>query len=198
MARRPRRRHDHPPHHPHQRRLGRILEKPRPQNPGGSKPNLHQALNQIRRLSVPLWFTPASPGSGCSPWIQRFPAPASGESASATPPLPLAVKSVEQPCHAQRQDAHRHHPRPWPRPALDRRHVGEARLSHDAGLFRALGDRADVLGLQVARLRRREHADSVPRPARPAAAHHGARPLQRRLDRPVGRGQPSHPRRKKF
>ena len=65
-----------------------------------------------------------------------------------------------------RQHQHRRHPRCRARRAVDHRHVRRALLSPHARLFAPLGHRADVLRLQIARVRHPRNADPVSRPPR--------------------------------
>lgn len=81
--------------------------------------------------------------------------------------------------------------------ARDHRHVGQARLSHDPGLRGSLGHRADVLRLQVARVRHPGNADPVSRPPRAFDPGDVARPLLGCVDRDVGRGREPDAERKK-
>ena len=96
-----------------------------------------------------------------------------------------------------RQHQHRHHPRRRARRAVDRRHVRRALLPQHARLFASLGDRADVLGLQIARVRHPGHADPVSRPPRAFDPGDVARLVLGRLDRDVGRGREPDAERKK-
>ena len=81
--------------------------------------------------------------------------------------------------------------------ARDRRHVRRALLPQHTRVFAPLGDRADVLRLQIARVWHPRHADPVSRPPRAFDPRDGARPLLGRLDRDVGRGREPDAERKK-
>ena len=102
-----------------------------------------------------------------------------------------------QPYRPADHDPHRHHPRSWACRALDHRHVGTTRISADPWVCCALGHRADVFGLQIARLRHREYPSPLCRPPRPPDPRHGPRPLWGGVDRPVGRRSSIRPRAKK-
>src|SRR5271166_4158187 len=47
---------------PNKRRLGRLLEKPRPNRRPRSKPEQPPKLTKSRRLIAPLWFAPGGQG----------------------------------------------------------------------------------------------------------------------------------------
>src|SRR6202007_963086 len=94
-------------------------------------------------------------------------------------------------------DQHRHHSRSRTCRALDHRHVGQAGISDHPGICRALGHRAHVLRLQIARVRPRTDSSALSRPPRPLDPGHVFGPLLGGLDRDVGSSQQSNPRRKK-
>jgi len=81
--------------------------------------------------------------------------------------------------------------------ARDRRHVRRALLPQHPRVFAPLGDRADVLRLQIARVRHPRHADPVSRPPWAFDPRDVARPLLGRLDRDVGRSREPDAERKK-
>jgi hypothetical protein len=76
--------------------------------------------------------------------------------------------------------------------ARDYRHVCRALLPQHARLFAPLGYRADVLGLQNARVRPRGQPDPIPRSVGQAHPGHGTGAVLRRLHRTVGCGPPCH------
>jgi hypothetical protein len=81
--------------------------------------------------------------------------------------------------------------------ARDRRHVCRALLSQHARVFVPLGHRADVLRLQIARVRHPRHADPISRSSRAFDPGDVARALLGRLDRDAGRGREPDACRKK-
>jgi hypothetical protein len=81
--------------------------------------------------------------------------------------------------------------------ARDHRHVRRALLPPYTRLLAPLGHRADVLRLQVARVRHPGHADPASRPSRAFDPRDVARPLLGRLDRDVGRSREPDACRKK-
>jgi hypothetical protein len=81
--------------------------------------------------------------------------------------------------------------------ARDHRHVCRALLPQHARVFAPLGHRADVLRLQIARVRHPRHADPISRSSRAFDPRDVARPLLGRLDRDVGRSREPDAERKK-
>jgi len=81
--------------------------------------------------------------------------------------------------------------------ARDHRHVGQALLPQHARVFAPLGHRADVLRLQVARVRHPKHADPASRPPRAFDPRDVACPLLGCVYRDVGRSQEPDAERKK-
>jgi hypothetical protein len=81
--------------------------------------------------------------------------------------------------------------------ARDRRHVRPTRLPYNPRLCEPLGHRADVLRLQIARVRHPRHADPVSRPPRAFDPRDVARLVLGRLNRDVGRSREPDACRKK-